>query len=620
MKHVWDYLGSFRDKAIHAFLAAAFLSMAGWAATSHAETDATADSKKSNADDLQEIVVVSYKITRGSVGSLVDAPVIDIPRNLDVITQETLEDQMVTSTLDILKNWAGVQRGQATPGGEHPIVRGTTAYQFLEGSFSGGAIWDAAEFLGSAELMTGPDSVQYGFLVQGGGAINYRLKRPEAGERLDVTAQGNNWGTNKYLIDANKSFNDDYAGDGLRVIGAHESIQDFRKGTKHGERESIGAMLTYSGILGIKMELDAELLRRDAPAPEIIQFSANPVGPLPNINPRNSTEQPWEDITRDGYHLGAKLSRELVGTWRAVAYLADESEKVINKSCTLFDPDVVTGEGAFGCNTFGFQTYSNRTLRLDILGSFETFGIKHDVTFGSSQLRQLIELPPTFDTYGAAPYDANNLYDPRYYPQPYVPTSQSIFNEYRETQWWTQEYFQDRIQFGPHWDLWMGVNEGNNKVKLNDVAGLLAETHANGLSPSFSLSYSPIGTLRFYVTYADAISPGGQAPISPQYVNSGEFFGPMRLKSIETGVKWQVGSISELNLNYFNAQQPLAFSQELAPNEFLYTEEGKATYKGVEFTSVSKFPFGLTLNGNITLVKPLEVDTGTPDLNNKYVP
>ena len=391
------------------------------------------------------------------------------------------------------------------------------------------------------------------------------------------------------------------------------------KGTKHGERNSIGGMLTYSGILGIKMELDAELLRRDAPAPEIIQFSANPAGPLPNINPRNSTEQPWEDITRDGYHLGAKLSRDLVGTWRAVAYLADESEKVINKSCTLFDPNVVTGEGAFGCNTFGFQTYSNRSLRFDVLGSFETFGIKHDVTIGAAQLRQFIELPPTFDTYGAPPYTANNLYDPRYYAEPFTPTSQSVFNQYRETQWWTQEYFQDRIQFGHGVDLWLGLNEGNNKVVLYQVQQLLAETKTNALSPSFSLSYSPKDLLRFYFTYADAISPGGQAPISPQYVNSGERFGAMRLKSYEAGVKWQVASISELNMNLFRADQPLAYIQVIAPNEFLYNEKGLARYTGAEFTSVSKFPFGLTLNANVTLLKPLEIDTGTPTTNNKYV-
>jgi len=52
------------------------------------------------------------------------------------------------------------------------------AFQFLEGSYSGGVIWDNAEFIGAAELMTGPNSIQYGFLVQGGGAINYLMKRP----------------------------------------------------------------------------------------------------------------------------------------------------------------------------------------------------------------------------------------------------------------------------------------------------------------------------------------------------------------------------------------------------------------------------------------------------------
>jgi iron complex outermembrane receptor protein len=620
MKYVRDNPSSVRGDAVGPYLACALLAMVGWATSSHADTAGESDTKKSGSDDIQEIVIVSYKITRGSVGSLVDAPIFDIPRNLDVITAETLEDQMVGSTLDILKNWAGVQRGAQTPGGEHPVVRGMTAYQFLEGSFSGGAIWDSAEFIGAAELMTGPNSIQYGFLVQGGGAINYLLKRPEPFEYMDITVEGNNWGNNKYVLDGNKPFDDGYAGDGLRVIGVHESIQEYERESMHGERNSVAGMLTYSGILGVKTELDAELLRRDAPAPEILSFSANPTSPLPNVNPRDSTLQPWENIGRDGYHLAAKLSRDIVGTWHAVANIADEKEQVINKSCTLYDPNPVSGEGAYGCNTFGFQVYANRTLRLDILGSFETFGIKHDVTVGVSQLRQLIELPATFDDYGDAPYTANNLFDPRYYPQPFTPSSQSIFNQYRETQWWTQEYFQDRIQFDKHWDLWMGVNEGNNKVILNQVQTLLAETHANGLSPSFSLSYSPIEKLRFYVTYADAISPGGNAPIDPRYLNSGERFGPLRLKSIETGVKWQVADISELNLNYFDSQQPLAFEQVLGPNEFYYTEKGKDSYKGVEFISTTRFPFGLTVNGNITVLKPLQVDTGTADLNNKYVP
>ena len=62
-------------------------------------------------------------------------------------------------------------------------------------------------------------------------------------------------------------------------------------------------------------------------------------------------------------------------------------------------------------------------------------------------------------------------------------------------------------------------------------------------------------------------------------------FGAMRLKSYEAGVKWQVADISELNMNLFKADQPLAYIQVLAPNEFLYNEKGLARYTGAEFTS-----------------------------------
>jgi iron complex outermembrane recepter protein len=619
MKHLGENPNSFHGGAVRLYLAVALLAMVGWAPSSHADTEATSNSKKAKSDDLQEIVIVSYRITRGSVGSLVDAPVEDVPRNIVAVTEQTLTDQMVTSTLDILRDFTGVQRGSDSPGGEHPRVRGMLAYQFLEGSYSGGVIWDNAEFIGAAELMTGPNSIQYGFLVQGGGAINYQIKRPAPTEYLDATVQANNFGDNKYVVDGNVPFKG-ATGDGLRVIGVHESITEFRRDTFHGERNSASVMLTKSDILGIKSEIDYQIVRRNAPASPTVTFSANPIAPLQTINPRDSTEQPWEHLARDGYHIGAKFSRDLFGTWRTVVTYADEAESVLNKSCTLNDPNAITGEGAYACGTFGFAAYTNRTYRIDVLGSFETFGIRHDVTVGASQLKQHIRLPTSFDNFTAPPYNADNLYLPRAYPEPFTPTSSSIFNQYRLSQWWTQEYFQDRIRFGDHWDLWMGVNEGDNKAKLMDVTGVLAESDANGLSPSFSLSYSPKDKLRFYVTYADAISPGGSAPIGPQYTNSGERFGPMRLKSIETGVKWQVANVSQLNLNIFREEQPLAYAKPVGPNLFFYTQKGKDRFTGVEFTSTSIFPFGLTLNAGVTLLKPLQVDTGDPTLNGKYVP
>ncbi len=605
-------------------LMSGLLLLPGFIAPVHAADDQTQSNQKpgsaSSDDDLKEIVVVAYKITRGSVGSLVDAPIQDIPRNMEVITEQTLNDQLVGSTLDILSNWAGVERGSQSPGAEHPRVRGLEAYQFLEGSYSGGVIWDSAEFIGAGEIMTGPNSVQYGFLVQGGGAINYLLKRPQPDAYLDVLAQANSFGDNKYVFDANQPFADGTVGDGLRAIGVHESIASYENNSYHGERNSAGAMLTYSDILGIKSELDAEITRRDAPLPPTISFSTNPTARLADIDPANSTLQPWEHIERDGSHEAGKFSREIAGTWHAVADISNESQTVLDKTCTLTDPDATTGAGAYGCSTFGFQTYANRTWRLDVLGTFSVFGIENDVTVGASQLRQHLLLPNAFNAYDNPPYNANNLYNPVYLPNPTVPSSVSAFSQYQEWQWWTQEYFQDRIKFGEHWDLWLGANEGDNKVTLSDSSAILAKAHASGVSPSASLSYAPQETLRFYFTYADAIAPGGTAPISPQYVNSGEAFGPIRLRSYEAGAKWQIADITQLNVSLFDSQQALAFTQTLAPNLYEYTEKGLDRFTGVEINSVSKFPFGLTLDAGLTWLKPLQVDTGTAEYDNQYVP
>jgi iron complex outermembrane receptor protein len=614
----WESPKSLDGGAHTLYLAAALLTMAGWASSASAEPADEPKSKNGDSDDVEEVVVHGYRITRGSVGSLVDASVQDIPRNIATVDEEALSNQMVGNTLDILRNFPGVQRGSEAPGAEHPTIRGQLAFQFLEGTYSGGVIWDNAEFLGAAELLTGPNSVAFGFLSRGGGVINYRMKRPAPDANLDVTAQVDNWGTNKYVVDGNLPLWG-IEGDGVRVIGIHESITDYKRGAGHGERNA-GALMLTKTIFGIKAELDFEILRRDAPANPVIAFSVNPSAPIRNLNPRNSIIQPWENLERDGERVAGKFSRDLTENWRTVVTLSRETQTVLNKGCALYDPDTVTGEGPYYCNFYGFETYTNQSYRVDVLGSFNTFGIKHDVTVGASQLKQPIHLPDTYDNFNAPGYNDQNFYSPRHYPEPFDPTSQAVFNDYRWTTWWTQQYIQDRMQFGEHWDLWVGLNQGSQELKDWDATGPLSQTKDDGKSPSVSLSFAPKKTLRFYVTHADTIAPGGRAPLGPEWVNSGQNFSPLRVKSIEAGVKWQVASISQLNLNVFDQEEPLAYTEVIStdPPRFLYTRAGKNRYRGVEFTSISQFPFGLTLNAGFTLLDPVQEKTGNPDLDGKY--
>jgi iron complex outermembrane receptor protein len=604
--------------------------LSAWALPLFAQApDATGGKGMSASDDadLQAVVVTAYRITRGSVGSLVDARIEDVPRNMEVITEDVLADQMIDTTLDILKNFPGVQRGSDSPGGEHPRVRGQYAYQFLEGTYSGNVIWDAAEFLGAAELLTGPNSIQFGFLTQGGGSLNYRLKRPVAEEYVETSVRATSWGDYKYLLDANIPFGE-YPGDGIRVIGLYDDVSVYQRGFERGERSGASVALTYSGIAGIKAEIDAQRLDRNSPGFSEVAFSRNPTGPIPELDPRNSTEQPWSNIYRHGDRVGARFSRDLWASWRAVATMSSESQKVLQKNCVLTDPDLTTGEGSYNCGTFGFEQYSNRSFRLDVSGSFETFGLQHSLAIGGSQLRQHLRLPSAFYNYsydasGAAvpEYSSQNLYDPRAYPEPAAPTSETLYDQYRETIWYTQGYIQDRVKIGDHFDVWIGANEGKVETKvLQSSSDLLADTTANGLSPSGSISYSPQEGMRFYATYADSISPGGTAPLQATYVNAGERFGPLRLKSYELGFKRWWDTRAHWDLNLFDSEQPLEYTEILSPNRYLYTQTGKNEFQGVELNSGVSLPGGLDLSAGATLLKPLQKQTGNPALDDKYVP
>jgi iron complex outermembrane receptor protein len=598
--------------------------MVGSAAAQTAPGQSESPKKSKSADkksqtNPSDIVITGYRLTRGSAGSLIDVRIQEVPRAIQVITEPTLTNQMVSNTLDVIKLFPGVDRGSDSPGGEHPRIRGLNAFQYLEGTFSGNVIWDSAEFLGSAEVLRGPNSIQFGFLSSGGGTINYRLKRPTANPFLDVSTKTSNWGDYKYVLDGNQPFGN---GNGIRVIAVHESTTGYLSSQALGHRDSAAVMLTLADVAGFKADLDAEILRRRTPRTPSFSFSVNPTTPLPtNYDPRTSTIQPWENLSRTGKRVNARIERGLGSGWHAVFTANYEKQKVLSEFCNMQDPNFTTGETQYFCDTFGFQTYSNRSLRLDLLGKFNTFGLQHDFAIGASQLKQLILLPNEFDQFYAPPYNMQNIYTPRYYPRPTVPSGSSVFGCcYSLTQWWTQGYFQDRITIARIVEAWVGANygqyynQGTSTVNGAAVKGPKSATYS-GVSPAFSLAVVPYQNLRLYASYADQISPGSIVPVDPHYVNQGQHFPPLRLKSTELGVKWEWTRGSYLNFNAFKTDEPSVYIQTVGPNLFRYSQSGLAVFKGIELYSDSTFDFGLHLNGGIVVESAIKRNTGNPLLD-----
>ena len=74
MKHLGEGPNGLNGVARRLYLAAALVATIGWTACSQADEAGSPDTKTAKPEDLQEVRIVAYRITRGSVGSLVDAP------------------------------------------------------------------------------------------------------------------------------------------------------------------------------------------------------------------------------------------------------------------------------------------------------------------------------------------------------------------------------------------------------------------------------------------------------------------------------------------------------------------------------------------------------------------
>ncbi|MDZ4753253.1 MAG: TonB-dependent receptor plug domain-containing protein, partial [Phycisphaerae bacterium] len=93
---------------------------------------------KSKADELEIVVIKAQKLEEGSIGGWLPVPLMELPRTVTVIDEETISKQFVSSTKDILKNVAGVQimPDNNLGGYQTPYIRGIQSQQYFEGQYS----------------------------------------------------------------------------------------------------------------------------------------------------------------------------------------------------------------------------------------------------------------------------------------------------------------------------------------------------------------------------------------------------------------------------------------------------------------------------------------------------
>ncbi|NEO28721.1 MAG: TonB-dependent receptor plug domain-containing protein, partial [Kamptonema sp. SIO4C4] len=143
-------------------------------------------------DEEIELVVTAeaqedYFVPDASTATRTEAPILEVPQSVQVIPQEVLEDQQVTSLDESLRNVSGVFGGTTEGTGFRFSIRGFQRASVLQDGFdisasdnlgrSGFQTFAEVANLERIEVLKGPSSILYGELNPGG-VINLVTKKP----------------------------------------------------------------------------------------------------------------------------------------------------------------------------------------------------------------------------------------------------------------------------------------------------------------------------------------------------------------------------------------------------------------------------------------------------------
>ena len=584
--------------------------------------DTTESGAKKTESGPEEVVVTGQKLQEGSIGGWLPVPLLELPRTVMVVDEDTIDKQFVSHYKDILKNVPGVQvvPDNNLAGYQTPTLRGVPASSYFEGH-NAGVVTGIPEVIGRAEVLMGFNSLQFG-LDTGGGAVNFFMKRPTAQSFLQTELQTSNWGGAKLVVDGDLHLSTGET-DGIRFVGVADDSQSYVRDypQKNGKAGSI--ILRYSGLWGIQVDADLSVwdIKND-PSGQYIDFVNAPNIPkLPDLDPRRNLTQSWsEHSRREGNQMDLRLSKQLSDNWTLTGEASLDRLKYHDDGCRVTAPNFATGETSYVCFKSGFGPLWDRYWRLDLTGKFNLFNMDHFIAMGYRTVGQsYIQEDPRTD-YSDPPYNFQNIYNPRQYP---APTSGIVSpaNDFRSTGHNELTYVQDRIALHPKWDLWAGVGYVD---QFGHYGGPTFPVYYPPVThvflPTGGLVFKPNTFSSYYVSYSEGVSYSELvSPTDPTIVNAGQLLPSVHSKNYEVGAKWILASRLELNLAAFKMQQPFNITEQVQDNppRFRRDPGGLNEFTGFSIDFVGKLLSNLSVQGGFAMVDPVQKDTQDPTLEGK---
>ncbi|MDB1109432.1 TonB-dependent siderophore receptor [Pseudomonas extremaustralis] len=555
-----------------------------------------------------------YRSDTASVGGFDAAPLLDTPASISVINAAMIKDQQARLLSEVLRNDAAVGDSYAPIGYyENFVVRGFSLNAASSYKINGRTITGeqnvALENKQQVEVLKGLAGLQSG-ISEPGGVINYVTKRPE--DVRSVTVSTDDRGSGYLATDVGGWFGSEQQF-GLRANVAHEDLHSYVEHA-NGQRDFVSLAFDWNISPDAVLQLDAEYQnkqQRSVPGYQLLGGTEVPHDASPKkLLGHQSGSKP---VGIDSLNLNGTFDYRFSDQWKGSVSAAHSKVVIDDYSSFAWGGDT-QGLGNYFTSAGNYDIYDYRSpddtrrddeVQAALTGLFDTAGLGHELTFGTSAFRRVIDKRAAVNEWlGSANIDQE--------APTYAPTDVPLNDRHRALD--SRQYglfVTDRIRFNEQWQTVLGGREVRLDEKAFDSDGNQARhTQQYVFLPQAALIYKPIENLSLYTRYSKGLSLGGSAPWFAS--NKDETLAPTTSRQIEAGVKYDWHRIS-FAAAVFEMRQAYQYAKPDGAGNFTYVQQGQQKNTGLELSANGWATDRLQIASSVAAIRARVSGSGTPD-------
>ncbi|MBC2385549.1 TonB-dependent siderophore receptor [Pseudomonas sp. WS 5106] len=585
-----------------------------FAAAAHAQ-DATLDTVTVLGQESTD-----YQAKKAAVAGFDNAPLLDTPASVAVITEARLKDQQARLLSEVLKNDASVGDSYAPVGYyENFVIRGFALNPASSYKINGRTITGeqnvALENKQQVEVLKGLAGLQSG-VSEPGGLVNYVSKRPENvrsvtvstnehGERYLATDIGGWLGTEQQV--------------GVRINLAHEDIRSYVDHAD-GKRDFASLALDWNISPNALLQLNAEYQdreQRSVPGYQLLggtevphhvspkdllayQSWSNPVG-IRSLNLDGLFEYRFNDAWKASF--SASRSRVVIDDYSTFAWGCYGAASCANTAV----PNHFSAEGDYDISDYRSpdDTRSNEEAQAALNGQFDTGFLKHDLTFGTTAFRRLVDRRKSVNEY----IGEGNIYEPSPVLEPYDGPLGHTYRRLDSRQYGL--FASDRISFNEQWQTILGGRQVRlDEETYNQAGDTTRHTQRSVFLPQVALIYKPRPDTSLYASYSKGLSLGGEAAWFSS--NADEVLPPTTSRQLEVGIKRDFQRLS-LTAALFQITEDLQYNRPNDDGTTTFVQQGKQKNVGIELSANGRVTSDLQVSASVAAIRAQVSGSGTDD-------